>query len=167
MNDKDIFAMLQLLRDLLANIRFYTANIPKEILPNNDWDKMRQNFSEIDLIISEAQGRISNQVGTMANIVNVHDVDKVIQTINSRTEKYMNEYKQKTAYNKSENGGKTMNALKMSKRNTLDKYDTDKLKKAYVEVLEVYEFNYPSPLSDRLETILNKINEVVDKYCEK
>lgn len=61
MNDKDIFAMLQLLRDLLANIRFYTANIPEEILPNNDWDKMRKDFSEIDFIISEAQGRISNQ----------------------------------------------------------------------------------------------------------
>lgn len=55
----------------------------------------------------------------------------------------------------------------MSKKNTLGKYDTDKLQKAYVEVLEVYEFNYPSPLSDRLETILNKINEVIDKYGEK
>ncbi len=60
-NNNDYSTILQLIRDLLSNIRFYTANIPKEILPNGEWDRMRKDFSEIDYIISKSQGYISNQ----------------------------------------------------------------------------------------------------------
>ena len=61
MNDKDYFTIFQLIRDLLSNIRFYTANIPKEILPTDEWDKMRKDFSEIDDIFSKSQGKIANE----------------------------------------------------------------------------------------------------------
>ena len=54
------FQTLQLIRELLSNIRFYTAHIPEEILPNDEWDKMRKDFSEIDEFMSKAQGKITN-----------------------------------------------------------------------------------------------------------
>lgn len=61
MDSKDYFTILQLIRDLLSRIRFYTANIPNEILPNDEWDKMRKDFSEIDTLMSKAQGKIVNE----------------------------------------------------------------------------------------------------------
>lgn len=62
MNNKDYFAILQLIRDLLSNMRFYTANIPKDILSNGEWDRIRKDFSEIDYILSKSQGCVSNQI---------------------------------------------------------------------------------------------------------
>ena len=62
MNNKAYDDILQLIRDLLEKIRFYTANIPGEVLPNHEWDKMRKNFSEIDDILSKSQGYISNHI---------------------------------------------------------------------------------------------------------
>ena len=59
-NNNFTFETLQLIRDLLRQIRFYTANIPKEILPDDEWDKTRKNFSEIDMAISKAQGKAMN-----------------------------------------------------------------------------------------------------------
>lgn len=59
-NNYFIFTTLQFVRELLSQIRFYTANIPNEILPNNEWDKMRKDFSEIDMFMSKAQGKIVN-----------------------------------------------------------------------------------------------------------
>ena len=53
--------------------------------------------------------------------------------------------------------------------NKLDKYDTDKLKKAREIILQVYEYNFKTsdPLSARLETILKKIDLVIESYGEK
>ena len=73
MNNKDYFTILQLIRDLLFNIRFYTANVPQDILSTSEWDKMRKNFSEIDDILSKSQGYISNQA---KDLVNNHFDDK-------------------------------------------------------------------------------------------
>ena len=64
MNNNDFtFETLQLIRELLRQIRFYIANIPKEILPDDEWDKTRKNFSEIDMLMSKAQGKIVNERG--------------------------------------------------------------------------------------------------------
>jgi len=61
MNNNNVtFETLQLIRELLKQIRFYTANIPEDILPNGEWDKMRMDFSEIDMIISKVQGKTIN-----------------------------------------------------------------------------------------------------------
>ena len=62
-NNYFIFTTLQFVRELLSQIRFYTANIPNEILSNDEWDKMRKDFSEIDMFISKAQGKIVNERG--------------------------------------------------------------------------------------------------------
>ena len=53
--------------------------------------------------------------------------------------------------------------------NKLDKYDTDKLKQAREIILQVYEYNFKTsdPLSARLETILKKIDLVIEGYGEK
>ena len=59
-NNNFTFETLQLIRKLLKQIRFYTANIPKEILSDNEWDKMRMDFAEIDMIISKVQGKTIN-----------------------------------------------------------------------------------------------------------
>jgi len=59
-NNYFIFTTLQFVRELLSQIRFYTANIPNDILSNNEWDKMRKDFSEIDMFMSKAQGKIVN-----------------------------------------------------------------------------------------------------------
>jgi len=60
MDNKSVFATLQLLRDLIRTIRFYTANLPDDVLPNDKWDKIRMKFSEVDLLLSEAQGKTIN-----------------------------------------------------------------------------------------------------------
>lgn len=49
--------------------------------------------------------------------------------------------------------------------NELDLYDTDKLREAKKLILEVYEYNYvrSSSLTKRLDTILRKIDDVINK----
>lgn len=83
-NNKAYSAILQLTRDLLSNIRFYTANIPEDILPNGEWDKMRKDFSEIDWILSKSQGYISNQRKDLGN--NHFDDKDEIEVIPTRPE---------------------------------------------------------------------------------
>lgn len=50
-------------------------------------------------------------------------------------------------------------------KNTLDEYDVNKLKEAKRLVREVYEYNYkPSdPLSNKLNTVLKKLNTLIDE----
>ena len=52
--------------------------------------------------------------------------------------------------------------------NALDRYDTDKLKEARKLVYQVYEYNFkPSdPLSKKLETILKKMDNIIDNSEE-
>lgn len=50
--------------------------------------------------------------------------------------------------------------------NELDLYDTDKLREARNIIYKVYEYNFKSrydPLSKKLETILKKIDNLIDK----
>lgn len=50
--------------------------------------------------------------------------------------------------------------------NELDLYDTDKLREARKLVYQVYEYNFKSrndPLSKKLETILKKLDNLIDK----
>lgn len=51
----------------------------------------------------------------------------------------------------------------------LDTYDCEKLQEARNIVYGIYEYNYSewSPLSKRLETILNKIDYLIDSYYSK
>lgn len=53
-------------------------------------------------------------------------------------------------------------------KNKLDRYDTNKLKEAVKIIREVYEYNYtPSgSLSNRLFTILNKLNYIIENEGE-
>ena len=51
---------IQLIRELLEKIRFYTSNIPEEMLPNGEWDKIRKNFCDIDFILSKTEGYLAN-----------------------------------------------------------------------------------------------------------
>ena len=48
--------------------------------------------------------------------------------------------------------------------NKIDEYDTFKLKEARQLICEVYEYNYmpSSSLSKKLETILKKIDRIID-----
>lgn len=50
-------------------------------------------------------------------------------------------------------------------KNKLDAYDTNKLDKAKELILQVYEYNYmPStPLTKKLDTILNKLDNIIEK----
>ena len=53
--------------------------------------------------------------------------------------------------------------------NKLDKYDTDKLKDARKLIYQVYEYNFKSrndPLSKKLETILKKIDNIIENDGE-
>ena len=52
--------------------------------------------------------------------------------------------------------------------NKLDKYDTDKLKEARKLIYKVYEYNFkPSDsLSKKLETILKKIDNIIENDGE-
>lgn len=49
------------------------------------------------------------------------------------------------------------------KNNKLDEYDKQKMKKARKIINEVYEYNYDgySPLNNKLETILKKIDKLI------
>ena len=60
MDNKSVFATIQFLRDLIRTIRFYTATLPNDVMPNDKWDKIRRNFSEVDSLLSEAQGKTLN-----------------------------------------------------------------------------------------------------------
>ena len=53
-------------------------------------------------------------------------------------------------------------------KNKLDQYDTDKLKEAVKIIEKVYEYNYtPSgSLSNKLLTILNKLNNLIENQGE-
>ena len=54
--------------------------------------------------------------------------------------------------------------------NKLDNYDTIKVNKARDIVYEVYEYNFKSrkdPLSSKLETLLKKIDHIIEEYGVK
>ena len=54
--------------------------------------------------------------------------------------------------------------------NFLDKYDTDKVKEARKLIFEVYNYNFVSatdPLGRKLETILKKMDNIIDNYGEE
>lgn len=51
--------------------------------------------------------------------------------------------------------------------NTLDRYDTNRMKEARETINKVYEYNYKSEsdsLSKKLLTILNKIDSIIENY---
>lgn len=51
--------------------------------------------------------------------------------------------------------------------NELDRYDTNKMKDARIIINQVYEYNYKSEsdsLSKKLETILKKIDNIIESY---
>ena len=55
-------------------------------------------------------------------------------------------------------------------QNSLDNYDTIKLNKARELIYEVYEYNFKSrkdPLSAKLETVLKKIDHILEEYGEQ
>ena len=55
-------------------------------------------------------------------------------------------------------------------QNCLDNYDTIKLTKARNIIEEVYEYNFKSrkdPLSAKLETLLKKIDHILEEYGEQ
>ena len=55
-------------------------------------------------------------------------------------------------------------------QNKLDKYDTIKLTKARKIIEVVYEYNFKSrkdPLSAKLETVLTKIDHILEEYGEQ
>lgn len=55
-------------------------------------------------------------------------------------------------------------------QNKLDNYDTIKLKDARETINKIYDYNYISkndPLSRKLETLLKKINHILEEYGEK
>ena len=49
-------------------------------------------------------------------------------------------------------------------KNNLDEYDMNKFKKARQLILEIYEYNYISStsLTKRLNTILNKMDDIIN-----
>lgn len=54
--------------------------------------------------------------------------------------------------------------------NKLDRYDTNKMKEARKIINQVYEYNYKSEsdsLSKRLETILKKIDNIIENDGEE
>lgn len=53
--------------------------------------------------------------------------------------------------------------------NQLDLYDTNKLKEAIKIIEKVYEYNYmpSSSLSNKLFTILSKLNKIINDHGEK
>ena len=54
--------------------------------------------------------------------------------------------------------------------NFLDKYDTDKVKEARKLIFEVYNYNFVNatdPLGKKLETILKKMDNIIDNYGEE
>ena len=55
-------------------------------------------------------------------------------------------------------------------QNSLDNYDTIKLNKARELIYEVYEYKFKSrkdPLSAKLETVLKKIDQILEEYGEQ
>lgn len=55
-------------------------------------------------------------------------------------------------------------------QNKLDNYDTIKLDKARTIIGEVYDYNFKSrkdPLSAKLETVLKKIDHILEEYGEQ
>jgi hypothetical protein len=55
-------------------------------------------------------------------------------------------------------------------QNRLDNYDTIKLDKARTIIGEVYDYNFKSrkdPLSAKLETVLKKIDHILEEYGEQ
>ena len=55
-------------------------------------------------------------------------------------------------------------------QNKLDNYDTIKLDKARTIIGEVYDYNFKSrtdPLSAKLETVLKKIDQILEEYGEQ
>lgn len=53
--------------------------------------------------------------------------------------------------------------------NKLDLYDTNRLKEAIKIIEKVYEYNYmpSSSLSNKLFTILSKLNKIINDYGEE
>ena len=55
-------------------------------------------------------------------------------------------------------------------QNKLDLFDTIKLDEARKVIAEVYDYNFISnrdPLSAKLETVLKKIDSIIEEYGEK
>lgn len=53
--------------------------------------------------------------------------------------------------------------------NKLDQYDYEKMMKARKIISEVNDYNYNehTPLTKKLETVLRKIDKIIDTECEK
>ncbi len=54
--------------------------------------------------------------------------------------------------------------------NKLDAYDTDKLREARELIYQIYDYNFISrydSLSTKLETILKKIDNIIENYGEE